>query len=66
MLTFKAANYKRNDLRIMLETIQQALDSLECSHTCENCPNYRVCGDFTRLQAFVASKYNSALAKRER
>ena len=66
MLTFKSSNYKRNDLRILLETIESALESMECSHSCDNCPNYHVCGDFTRLQAFVASKYNSALAKRER
>lgn len=64
MLTFKSANYKRNDLRILLETIESALSNLECSHSCDNCPNYHVCGDFTRLQAFVASKYNHELSKK--
>lgn len=65
MLTLKTGKYKRSDYRIMLDAISAALSDMECHHSCEICPNFKVCGDFNRLKAFVSSKYNHELGKRE-
>ena len=66
MLSLKTGKYKRTDYAIMLEAVDAALNSIECTTACDICAASRVCGDFTRLKAFVSSQYNHELSKRER